>query len=158
MKNYDEFHDGSLDELLIEKGTVHVFLSTEAKQLFVAVVQGVVALTAGGFKPGNIIFEVVARRNDELTHQDIAELYGLPAGNDGEIKAQMLLQEALERNLTILEINPSYGANCLLLAETVELLSRPPWAERYLASVASEGGSAGSSGGSLATPWREDGA
>lgn len=38
--------------------------------------------------------------------------------------AEKLLDKALEQNLIVLEINPSYGASCILLAESVDLLHR----------------------------------
>jgi hypothetical protein len=135
MKNYDQFHDGSLDGLLIDQASVQVFLSTEEKQAFVVVADGVVALAADGFKAGNIIFEVLVRQDEELTLQDVTEVYGLPAGVSGEDQAQKLLEKARGQNLIILEINPSYGATCLVLAKSVDLLHRQEWTDRYLSSA-----------------------
>ncbi len=128
MTNYDQFHDGWLDGLLIEQTSVQVFISTEEKQPFVIVAEGVTALSAGGFKSGNIVFEVLTKAGDELTLQDITESYGLSAEVKGQEQAQKLLGKARERGLTVLQINPSYGATCIVLAESIYLLSRHEWA------------------------------
>ncbi len=135
MKNYDQFHDGSLDGFLIEQDSVQVFLSSEQKQPFVIEASGVVAMAADGFKAGNIIFEVLVRQNDELTLQDVVETYALPSGATGEEQAQKLLAKAKERDFLLLEINPSYGGHCLILAQSVDLLHRPEWAERRLVNA-----------------------
>jgi hypothetical protein len=136
MKNYDQFHDGSLDGLLIEGTSVQVFLSTDAKRAFVLAATGVAALAAGGFKAGNIIFEVLTKQNAEVTLQDMTDVYGLTADDKGRDQAQKFLEKAQQQNLIVLEINPSYGASCIILAESVDLLRRQEWADRTLAAVA----------------------
>jgi hypothetical protein len=135
MKNYDQFHDGSLDGFLIDQASVQVFLGSEQKQPFVIAAGGVVAMAADGFKAGNIIFEVLMRPSEELTLQDVAETYGLAAGVAGEDQARKLLEKAKEQGLILLEINPSYGGHCLILAKSFELLHRHEWAERRLVSA-----------------------
>jgi hypothetical protein len=132
MKNFDQFHDGSLDGLLIDQTSVWVFISTAEKQPFVVTAFDVVALAADGFRAGNIIFDVLTRQNGELTLGDIIEVYGL-SGVNRDDQAQTLLMKAQEQNLMILEINPSYGASILVMSKSVELLSRHEWAERYSA-------------------------
>jgi hypothetical protein len=124
MKNYDQFHDGWLDGLLIDQKSVQVFLSTEERHPFVLVANGVVALAADGFKAGNIVFDVVTRQKEEVDIQDIMRAYGLAEGVAERAQAQKLLDKALEQNLIVLEINPSYGATCILLAKSLELLHR----------------------------------
>jgi hypothetical protein len=44
MENYDQFHDGTFDGLLVDQKSAWVFLSTEQKQPYVAV-------AGGPFKP-----------------------------------------------------------------------------------------------------------
>jgi hypothetical protein len=124
MTNYDQFHDGWLDGLLIEQASVQVFISTEEKQSYVIAASGVAALSADGFKAGNIIFEILTKQQDELTLQDITESYGLTVDVNGREQAQKLLAKARERGLTVLQINPSYGGMCILLAESIDLLPR----------------------------------
>jgi hypothetical protein len=84
----------------------------------------VVALASGSFKAGNIVFEVMTRQKDELTLEDITRTYGLAEGTIGQDHAHKLLANAVEHNLIILEINPSYGASCVLIAESVDLWHR----------------------------------
>lgn len=116
MKNFDEFHDGSLDGLLIEDGVVHLFLRTADKQKFDLKVSGLLSLKLDDFRQGNIIYEVVIRGGNELTLSDMS-LYGF----QDEAKAVAKLHESQHNGIVALEINPSYGGQCLLLAKSVEL-------------------------------------
>jgi hypothetical protein len=120
MKTLDRFHDGFLDGLLIQDATVHVFLSTDDKQGFILKVCGVLSLKADGFRQGNIIYDVLVRDGDELTLHDIMTFFEFK----DETNALKKLDEAHSKNLLVVEINPSYGANCIILAESVELLPR----------------------------------
>jgi len=120
MEKFDQFHDGFLDGLLIQGTSVRVFLSTEDRQEFVLEVGGVLSLIVDGFRQGNIIFDVLIRKGDDITIDDIVNLLGFK----DEAKAQRKLEEVCHMNLIVLEINPSYGASCIILAESVELLSR----------------------------------
>lgn len=135
MKNYDQFHDGRLDGLLIQERFVQVFLSTESKEPFVLAATGVVVLTANGFKTGNIIFEVLTKQSTEIMLQDIVDVYELSAVDTSSDQGEELLRKAQVKQLILLEINPSYGANCLILAETVELLGRDGVLNSSLASA-----------------------
>lgn len=47
-----------------------------------------------------------------------------------------LLAKAQQEGLTLLQINPSYGGTCLVLARSVDLLERNEWLARYLVSAA----------------------
>lgn len=134
MKHYDQFHDGWLDGLLIEDKTVRLFLSTEEKLPFTFLANGVLALSGSGFKAGNIIFDVISRQADELTHGEIVSVYGIE-GVTAVDEAQKLLDRARDRNLIILEISPSYGASCMILAESIELLSGRESFDRSLESA-----------------------
>jgi hypothetical protein len=131
MKNHDQFHDGVLEGLWIDGAIVHVFLSTLKKERFTAVAEGVVALAANGFRAGNIIFEVLTRGHEEIVIRDIAELYDLQDGPLGEGQGIQLLGKAQREGLTLLEINPSYGGTCLVLAHSIYLLERNEWLVRY---------------------------
>src|SRR5258708_1233543 len=108
MKNYSQFHDGSLEGLWIDGTTVHVYLSTLNKERFTAVADGVVALAASGFRKGNLIFEVVTRHHEEIVFRDIADLYDLQDGPAGQSQGMQLLGKAQQEGLVLLEINPSY--------------------------------------------------
>lgn len=136
MKNYSQFHDGYLEGVWIDGTTVHVHLSTLEKERFTAVAEGVTALAANGFRAGNLIFEVVTRDHEEIVFRDIAEVYYLREGPEGESQGARLLDKARQEGLTLLEINPSYGATCLVLAHSVDLLERNEWLARYLMGAA----------------------
>ncbi len=136
MKTYSQFHDGYLEGLWIDGTTVHVFLNTLEKERFTAVANGVVALGASGFRAGNIILRVATRDHEEIVFRDIAELYDLRPGPPGEGQGMRLLEKARQQGLTLLAIDPSYGATCLVLAHSVDLLDRNEWLARYLMSTA----------------------
>jgi len=120
MKTLDDFHDGFLDGLLIQDATAHLFLSTGNKQEFVLKVSEVLSLKLDGFRQGNIIYDVLIRNADELTLQDIMYFYEFKDG----AKAAKKLEELRETELVVLEVNPSYGAQCLILARSVDVSQR----------------------------------
>ena len=65
-----------------------------------------------GTKQGNIILDLVSRVGSELTISDIEHLYGMP---DDPVGVENLLKVAVQKGLRLLEINPSYGAEGLIL-------------------------------------------
>jgi len=79
---------------------------------------GVQALTISGAKAGNIILDLVFLSSHEVTSSDIGELYGVDANTE---QAEKLLRTTQEKELQILEFNPSYGAQGLILFETCEI-------------------------------------
>jgi hypothetical protein len=87
VRKYGQFHDGFFEGLWIDSTTVHVFLSTLEKERFTAVAEGVAALDSGGFRAGNIIFDVVVRDHEEIVSRDVAQLYDLQQGSEGKAKA-----------------------------------------------------------------------
>jgi hypothetical protein len=132
LANYSEFHDGFLDGLLLDDSSAHIFLSTYQKERFVIEASNVAALNAGDFKEGNIIFDVVIRNASELTLEDIEAVHGPFSEVSRSHYAKRCLDLALEKNLVLLEINPSYGATCLVLAATMDLCGRQSWVERHM--------------------------
>jgi hypothetical protein len=132
MKRYSQFHDGYLEGLWIDGTTVHVYLSTLEKERFTAVAEGTVALAAGGFRLGNLVFDVITRDHDEIVFRDIEELYSLQDGPAGKAQGERLLGKARQEGLTLLETTSSYGATCMVLANSVGLLERNEWLARYL--------------------------
>jgi hypothetical protein len=72
-------------------------------------------------KEGNIILDVVSR--SELTTSDVESLYGKDL--DSSI-VMRLLQTAQSEKLQILEINPSYGVEALILFETLHIEQSSP--------------------------------
>lgn len=120
MKKLDQFHDGYFDGLLVQGSGVRVFLRTDGGQEFVLEVSGVLRLRVDGFREGNIILDILIRNNEDITIQDIIDFYGFKE----EANALTKLEELRRKNLVVLEINPSFGASCIVLAESVELLPR----------------------------------
>ena len=131
MKSYNEFHDGWFEGLWIDGRRAHIYLSTNAKERYTVVAEKVVGLSADGIKTGNIILDVLVRTHEELDEHDVAALPELQMIDPS--KSSLPLQSARQQRLSILEINPSYGGSCLVLAHSFELLSRMEWLKRYAA-------------------------
>ena len=136
MKTYDEFHDGRLDGVWVDSHAVYLFFRTDDNRRFAAVAQGAPRLNLTDFREGNIIFEVIARDSEELTTNDIASVHILKEGKDGEEQAANFLAKARQGGLCVLEINPSYGAMCTVLAHSIEIITHHEWATRYMSSLA----------------------
>jgi hypothetical protein len=134
MKEYTKFHDGSFAGLWIDGRTVHIFLATERREQFTAVAAGVEALAVNGVKAGNIIFEVLERGLDEILPDDIKVLYALREGPPGAAQIAALLEKVNTQGWKILEIEPSYGASCLVLASSIDVVRREEWLEQYVAT------------------------
>jgi hypothetical protein len=132
MTNFSQFHDGSFDGLWTDGTTTHVFLSTEKKERHVAVIKGVVALNAGALMTGNIVFEIAVRDHSEITLQDLGMVYDLKDGSQGEAQAARVLERVLRESLVLLEITPTYGGYCVVLASSIELMARQDWIDHYL--------------------------
>lgn len=116
------FHDGYFDGIWIGPNkAVHCFLRTVQEQSFVLVLEGVQALIIKDLKQGNIILDLVLRSTTEITPSDMEELYGVGPGTP---QVTTLLKTATERGLQILEINPSYGAQGLVLFQNWNLSQR----------------------------------
>ena len=127
MKKYGQFHDGFFEGFWIDGTTVHVYLSTLEKERFTVVTEGVVAVAANGFRAGNIVFDVVSRDHEEITVRDIEELYDLREGPAGDSQGMRQLGKAKQERLTLLEITPSYGGSCMILAHSVDVFQRSEW-------------------------------
>ena len=116
------FHDGYFDGIWIGPNKlVNCFLRTVKEQAFVLILEGVQALILTDLKQGNIILDLVFRSTTEITHSDIEELYGVGPGTS---QVTTLLKTATERGLQVLEINPSYGAQGLVLFQNWNLSQR----------------------------------
>lgn len=137
MKIYSEFHDGGFKGFLIEGDSVSVFLSTERDEGFVIVAQEVAAMAADGFKAGNVVFEVLVKTSDEITQHDVSETYGPLSEATADAQARELLAKSRLRALQLLEINPSYGGQCLLLARSIDVVPRAQWEMVHLRRITS---------------------
>lgn len=118
MKNFDQFHDGWLNGILLEEHNAKLFISTAEKQPFVLEIEGITSLKLDGFRQGNIIFDVLVRETNEITSGDIEELFGY---TDKQQTWKRPEQVRNDRSVVI-EIGTSYGASLLALARSAELI------------------------------------
>ena len=78
-----------------------------------------------GSKKGNIILDLVCRSAREATPDDVQGLYDI--GHNAELSSKMLNSlRTGEKELQILELNPSYGAEGLFLFGSSEIIEVAP--------------------------------
>jgi hypothetical protein len=124
MNAYDsKFHDGFVDGFLIRERQVIIFIRTEGNEAFALVIDDVTRMRVDSLREGNIIFDIVMRQGHELTRGDV-DVYGFAANPNGEELAARTLQQLRTANRVALEINPSYGCECFLIAQSVTLIPR----------------------------------
>jgi hypothetical protein len=124
MNAYDsKFHDGFVDGVLIREAQVIIFIRTNDNEAFALVADDVTRMRVDSLLHGNIIFDIVMRQGPELTRSDM-EVYGFAASSDGEELANDKLERLRIENRVALEINPSYGCECFLIAQAVTLIPR----------------------------------
>jgi hypothetical protein len=133
---FHNFHDGHFDGIRLESDKVAlIFLRAANKDRYILVLNGVQALTLSGIKAGNIILDLVIRSAREATSRDVQELYDLEEDTD---QAAKLLKATREKELQILELNPSYGASGLFLFESFEIKGANEWAAFTIRPVETE--------------------
>ena len=117
--NIPNFHDGYFDGLWLGSDKlVRIFLRTCDQHSYILTLQGVQALAVSGVRAGNIILDLVFRSARDITSSDVQDLYDVDSSTE---QATKLLKSTREKDLQILELNPSYGAQGLLLFETCEI-------------------------------------
>lgn len=113
------FHDGRFNGFRIGADKqVQLYLTTAGHESFVLVPEGVEALTLNDIRPGNIIPDLVIRGGHELTVSDIEYVHGI---RNTPTDAGRLLKAAVDQGLQLLEINPSYGGEGMVLFLTWKL-------------------------------------
>jgi len=95
------------------------------------VAEGTEALAVDGVKAGNIIFDVSTRGHEEILPENANVLYELPSNSVEKQHQEFVIAKAHRENLSLLEINPSYGATCLVLASSIRLFSYHAWLKEY---------------------------
>jgi len=116
------FHDGYFDGLWIGPNKlVQFFLRTVDELAFVLILEDVQRLVLNDIRQGNIIFDLVIRRTGELTLSDMNEFCGVALDRP---QALSLLKTATEQGQQVLEINPSYGTQGLVLFKNWNLSQR----------------------------------
>jgi hypothetical protein len=117
-----DFHDGFFDGLQITPPKkVHLFLRTHDQHRFTLVLDGIEALKLGNVKEGNIIFEAVLIKPEELAAEHIENAYDLPTGNAREEQLNKLLAFARDRGLLGFELTSSNGAEGMALFRAAEI-------------------------------------
>jgi hypothetical protein len=118
-----KFHDGFLDGFLIRESQVIIFLRTDENETFALVADDVTRMQVDSLRQGNIIFDIVMRQGQELTRNDM-DVYGFASDPIGEKHASDKLEQSKMENRIALEINPSYGCECFLIAQALTLIPR----------------------------------
>jgi hypothetical protein len=112
------FHAGRFNGFRIRADKqVQLYLTTVESDAFVLVLEGVEALALTSIKEGNITLDLAIRSGHELTASDIEQLYGM--GETPTVEKRF--NAAVEKQFQLLEINPSYGAEGLVLFRTWKL-------------------------------------
>ena len=125
MQSYEEFHDGEFEGLKIDGRSVEVFIRTESGERHVARLTDVAALTAEGFRAGNVILDVQVRSGNEITPEDVRRTYDLEAGEPSEAQVKRVLASVKESGSQLFEIIPSYGGECSAMARVVSIEPAP---------------------------------
>ena len=100
-----------------------MFLTATDRTAFILELEGVTRLALTEVRQGNIIFDLAVRTADTLTATDIQYAYGMDADSPLVSKT---LATAKNDQLQVLEINPSYGAEGIVLFKTWKLTPRLP--------------------------------
>lgn len=127
------FHDGWFEGLWLDGKSAHIFLATQKHERHVIVAHGVAALKADDVREGNIILDVLERPAEELSASDFDEFsYDGSSEEQQARQSKDLLEKGRAGSLALLEISPSYGATCTVLAKSFELINREDWLARYV--------------------------
>ncbi len=113
------FHDGYFDGFRIDSGdAVTIFLRTGSQGRFELPLHGVGRAAISGARRENIILDLVLKNARDATLSDVGELFDINQRMGG---AEQLLESTREKQLQILELNPSYGAQGLFLFASFDL-------------------------------------
>jgi hypothetical protein len=116
-----DIHDGFFDGLWrSEDKQIRLFLRTDAGLCSTIVLRDVERLNVSNFREGNIVFDVSLVEPSMVTAEHIEQLYGCQP-NDAAL-VHRFLTSVKQKGLSVLEVNPSYGAECVALFKTLEIL------------------------------------
>jgi hypothetical protein len=127
-----DFHDGTVQGFWLAGSTFHLLLATKEGAEYALLVHEVIAVSSTGFSTQNILFDVQVKESHEMTEEDISEVYAISATPSGESRLPGLREKARARRSVLMVADPSCGANCLALGQSVELLPRAVWTSRFL--------------------------
>ena len=121
MLKLSEMHDGFFDGLWIAGDSwIHLFLRTSSGVRATLILGGVEAANVQDLRQGNIVLDLQVIAPEHLTVEDIAEAYQLTPNEARQ--SEKLLSETKSRSLSVLNVNPSYGAQCTFLYRSAEMV------------------------------------
>lgn len=124
MNALPDVHDGFFEGLFVsESKSAHLFFRSHDGTRSTLVLSGVESLDVSDFKAGNIVFDLVLTGSGEVTVEQIEHLYGLSNAE----KVGRILKRTQENGLRVVEVNPSYGAKCTVLFQSLDVLSGRVW-------------------------------
>jgi hypothetical protein len=122
MTGLPDLHDGFFDGLWFSANkSIRLFVRTVAGGRSTIVLTDVEALNINRLRAGNIIFELVLIAPDELTIEDMTQVYDLKP--EDEDMARKLLSKAKERSLSALGMSTSYGAEGKVLFGAIDAIA-----------------------------------
>lgn len=122
MSELPNLHDGFFDGVLVFKDkTARFFVRTVDGERSTIVLTDVEALNIGNIRDGNIILDVVVVVPSAVTVEHIEQAYDLQ--QEQKDMSRRLLQGAKQKELSALEINPSYGAQGTVLFRNLSILA-----------------------------------
>lgn len=122
MTSLPDLHDGFFDGVWLSANKrACLFVRTVDGERSTILLTEVEALNICNLRAGNIIFDLVLIAPNTLTVEHIEQVYDLTGGEQG--MARKLLSKAQERGLSVLEINPSFGAEGSVLFGSAKLMA-----------------------------------
>ena len=115
-------HDGYFDGVwLSESKDARLFVRSVTGERSTIVLSGVEAMNIRNLRAGNIILDLVLVSHDALTAEHLAEAHDLQGTH--RAKADELRDRARQQRLSAIEVNPSYGAQGIVIFRTGEIVS-----------------------------------
>jgi hypothetical protein len=115
LTNLPDFHDGFVDGVFSFDSTVRIFLRSVTDDKFTLVLDEVDALRINDFKKGNIIFELRFLSPDQLDADFVFETHDYSEQHKKNFALKDWIGKTQEKELTAIEITPSYGCSLLAL-------------------------------------------
>ena len=124
MNALPDMHDGFFEGVFASKSKMaHLYFRSYDGKSSTVVLGEVERMDISSFKDGNIVFDIVLVDSDDLSVEHMERLY---EPSNPENNGQRLIQ-AREKGLRVLEVNPSYGAECTALFRSIEVLAGHIW-------------------------------
>lgn len=116
-------HDGFLTKIeILDDNEARLTVREETGGKFELILSGLVRLKASEFCEGNLILDVILHTGETCDAVLLGELYRVMSGQAFD----SILRKVRERELSILEIQPSYGCTLLALCREVNCYKFSP--------------------------------